>query len=116
MIPISVNHGLQAAFLCALHDHLMRWDPAVRKIVDGTCRRVFNLTFDQMLARKPRFIAARTPRHVPPPSVLFNMFTKHLEMLWMLNLVYLFSAKRHGRRQILSWSWHVKDAFLMLKV
>ena len=48
----------------------MRWDPAARAVVDETCRRVFKLTFDQMLARKPRFIASRTPRYVPPPSVL----------------------------------------------
>jgi hypothetical protein len=28
------------------------------------------MTFDQTLARYPRFIAARTPRYVPSPSVL----------------------------------------------
>lgn len=70
MIPISVNHGLQGAFLCALRDHLMRWDPAVHSVVDDTCHRVFKLSFDEMLAKNPRFIAARTPHHVPPPSVL----------------------------------------------
>jgi hypothetical protein len=70
MIPISVNHGLRDAFLRALRDHLMRWDPAIRKVVAETCRRVFKLTFEEMLIRKPRFIAARTPRYVPPPSVL----------------------------------------------
>ncbi|KAF8057791.1 hypothetical protein FPV67DRAFT_1786257 [Lyophyllum atratum] len=31
---------------------------------------VYKLTFDEMLAFKPRFIAERTPRHVPSPSVL----------------------------------------------
>lgn len=70
MIPISVNHGLRQAFLRALRDHLMRWDPAVREIVDKTCHRIFKLSFDEMLVRNPRFIAARTPRYVPPPSVL----------------------------------------------
>jgi CRISPR-associated Cas5-like protein len=70
MIPTSVNHGLREAFLRALRDHLMRWDPAVQAVVDETCRRIFKLTFDEMLVRNPRFIAARTPRHVPPPSVL----------------------------------------------
>jgi hypothetical protein len=48
----------------------MCWDPAVRAVVDKTCRRVFKLTFDEMLIRSPRFIAARTPRYVPPPSIL----------------------------------------------
>jgi hypothetical protein len=70
MIPTSVDHGLRPAFLCALRDHIMRWDPAIRLVVDKTCRRVFNLTFEEMLARNPRFIAARTPRYIPPPSVL----------------------------------------------
>ena len=70
MIPISVNHGLRATFLSAFRDHLMRWDPAIRAVVDETCHRVFKLTFDQMLAKNPRFIASRTPRYVPPPSVL----------------------------------------------
>jgi hypothetical protein len=70
MIPISVNHGLRDTFLRALRDHLMRWDPAVRKIVDETCRRVFRLTFEEMLIRKPRFVAAHTPCYVPSPSVL----------------------------------------------
>jgi hypothetical protein len=70
MIPTSVNHGLRVAFLRALRDHIMRWDPAVKAVVDKTCRSVFKLTFDQMLIRNPRFIAARTPRYVPPPSIL----------------------------------------------
>ncbi|KAG6818630.1 hypothetical protein H0H93_003334 [Arthromyces matolae] len=69
-IPMSVNHGARLLFLRALRDHLMRWDPDVRAVVDKTCRRVFNLTFDQMLKRNPRWIAERTPRHVPRPSVL----------------------------------------------
>jgi CRISPR-associated Cas5-like protein len=70
MIPISVNHGLREAFLRALRDHLMRWDPSIRTIVDEACQKFFKLSFDQMLVRNPRFIAARTPRYVPPPSVI----------------------------------------------
>lgn len=70
MIPTPINHGLRPAFLRALRDHMLRWDPVARKTVDGVCRRVFKLTFDEMLIRNPRFIAARTPRFVPPPSVL----------------------------------------------
>jgi hypothetical protein len=56
--------------LWAMHDHLMRWDPIVHATVDETCCKVFNLTFDQMLLRNPRFIAEQTPRHVPAPSIL----------------------------------------------
>jgi hypothetical protein len=81
MLPIPVNHGARPAFLRALRDHILRWDPDSRNAVDKVCRKEFNLTFDQMLARNPRFIAERTPRHVPPPSVLvpaieyvYNMF------------------------------------------
>ena len=48
----------------------MRWDPTIRAIVDEVCHRVFKLSFDEMLVRKPRFITARTPRYVPPPSIL----------------------------------------------
>jgi len=70
MIPLPVNHGMRAPFLQALRDHMMRWDPEHRASVDKTCQKVFNLTFDQMLVRNPRFIAERTPRYVPPPSVL----------------------------------------------
>ena len=70
MIPISSQHVLRGPFLCALRDHMMRWDPAIRKTVDKVCRRVFDLTFDQMLLKNPCFIAARTPCHVPAPSVL----------------------------------------------
>jgi hypothetical protein len=70
MLPIPVNHGSRSAFLRALRDHVLRWDPVSRSNVDQACRRHFNLTFDQMLARNPRFIAERTPRHVPSPSIL----------------------------------------------
>lgn len=70
MIPTPINHGLRPAFLRALRDHMLRWDPVARKTVDGVCRRVFKLTFDEMLIRNPRFIAVRTPHFVPPPSVL----------------------------------------------
>ncbi|KAG6808390.1 hypothetical protein H0H92_004296 [Tricholoma furcatifolium] len=27
MIPTPLNHGMRPAFLCALHDHTLRWDP-----------------------------------------------------------------------------------------
>lgn len=70
MIPIPVNHGVRPAFLRALRDHLMRWDPVAKSEVDKVCRERFGLTFNQMLHRNPRFIAERTPRHIPPPSVL----------------------------------------------
>jgi hypothetical protein len=70
MIPTLINHGLRPAFLRALRDHMLRWDPIVRKSVDSVCRQVFKLTFDDMLIRNPRFISVRTPRFVPPPSVL----------------------------------------------
>jgi CRISPR-associated Cas5-like protein len=70
MIPITVDHGLRKAFLRALRDHLMRWDPSVRAVVNEACQKFFKLSFDQMLVRNPRFIAARTPRYVPPPSVI----------------------------------------------
>jgi hypothetical protein len=70
MIPTSLSHGARPGFLRALRDHIMRWDPDCRAVVDQTCRTVFNITFDQMLARNPRFVAERTPRYIPPPSVL----------------------------------------------
>jgi len=70
MLPIPVNHGIRLTFLRMLRDHLMRWDPTSRTAVDKVCRKHFNLTFDEMLARNPCFITLRTPRHVPPPSVL----------------------------------------------
>jgi len=70
MLPIPVNHGSRPAFLRALRDHILRWDPVAQEKVDKVCRDHFNLTFDEMLARNPRFIAKRTPRHVPAPSIL----------------------------------------------
>lgn len=70
MIQTPINHGARPAYLRALRDHLMRWDPNIRKLVDKTCQKVFKLTFDQMLVRNPRFIAERVPRYVPSPSVL----------------------------------------------
>ncbi|PBL04493.1 hypothetical protein ARMGADRAFT_1070940 [Armillaria gallica] len=70
MIPLPINHGLRLLFLCALHDHLMRWDPVMQKCLDGICRKMFNLTFEEMLAQRPRFIAARCPCHAPSPSIL----------------------------------------------
>jgi len=57
MLPIPVNHGSQPAFLRALRDHLMRWDPLAKSAVDKVCRKRFDLTFDQMLLQNPRFIA-----------------------------------------------------------
>ncbi len=70
MLPIPVNHGARPAFLRALRDHMLRWDPVARKAVDEVCRQQFKLTFDQMLVRNPRFIAKCTPRYVPTPSIL----------------------------------------------
>ncbi len=70
MIPTPINHGLRPTYLRALRDHIMRWDPEIRQQVDAICRKVFNLTFDQMLARNPQYIKRRTPRYVPSPSVL----------------------------------------------
>jgi hypothetical protein len=74
MIPTPAGNGLRPAFVRALRDHTLRWDPASRDKVDAVCRESFNLTFDQMLLRNPRFIRERirerTPRHAPSPSVL----------------------------------------------
>ncbi|KAJ7466068.1 hypothetical protein FB451DRAFT_1369813 [Mycena latifolia] len=70
MIPLSSSHGLRAVFLRTLRDHMMRWDPVIRAKVDETCRKVFKVGFDVMLLRHPRFIKERTPRYIPPPSVL----------------------------------------------
>lgn len=70
MLPIPVNHSARPAILHALRDHLMRWDPVSCTAVDKVCCQHFNLTFNQMLLQNPRFIAKRTPRHVPPPSIL----------------------------------------------
>lgn len=70
MLPIPVNHGVRPIFLRSLRDHIMRWDPVSRSLVEQVCKEKFNLTFDQMLTRNPRFITERTPRYVPPPSVL----------------------------------------------
>ncbi|KAF7373009.1 3'-5' exonuclease domain-containing protein [Mycena sanguinolenta] len=85
MIPIPA-HGLRAIFFRTLRDHIMRWDPILRQIVDETCRRVFNVTFDVMLIRDPRWIQERVPRYVPPPSVLvpaiqhvYNVFANALD-------------------------------------
>ncbi|KAG6825372.1 hypothetical protein H0H92_003927, partial [Tricholoma furcatifolium] len=69
-INTPLNHGARPLFLRALRDHMLRWDPNMRAVVDRTCRQHFNLTFDQMLERNPRWIAERTPRHVPRPSIL----------------------------------------------
>ncbi|KAJ6616822.1 hypothetical protein B0H10DRAFT_2219161 [Mycena sp. CBHHK59/15] len=69
MIPIPA-HGLRAVFFRTLRDHIMRWDPELRLIVDEVCRREFNVSFEVMLIRDPKFIKEHVPRYVPPPSVL----------------------------------------------
>jgi hypothetical protein len=73
VIPISTTHGLRAAFLRALCDHIMRWDPVARIKVDEVCRRVYGFTFEVMLARSTRYILQRTPRYVSSPNVLVPM-------------------------------------------
>jgi hypothetical protein len=50
----------------------MRWDPILKAQVEKVCLRAFNLTFDKMLQRYPRWVAQRVPRHVPAPSILFQ--------------------------------------------
>lgn len=70
MLPIPINHGARPTFLRALRDHILQWDPTARAAVEKVCKEKFNLSFDQMLLRNPRFIAERTPRYVPPPSIL----------------------------------------------
>jgi hypothetical protein len=86
MIPLPINHGHRSGFLSSLRDHLMRWDPATRAVVDKTCKKVYNINFDEMLLRNPRYIQARTPRYVPAPSILvpaiehvFNMYGNALD-------------------------------------
>ncbi|KAJ7433027.1 hypothetical protein B0H11DRAFT_2209095 [Mycena galericulata] len=71
MIPMSGDHGMRAEFTRALRDHLMRWDPTARTAVDKICRTKFHRTFDEMLARSPRFIKQRVPRYNGEP-----LFTK----------------------------------------
>ncbi|KAJ7088237.1 hypothetical protein C8R43DRAFT_1142287 [Mycena crocata] len=85
MITLS-PHGLRAAFFRTLRDHIMRWDPTSRQIVDKACRRIFNVTFEVMLIRDPRWIQERVPRYVPSPSVLvpaikhvYNVFGNALD-------------------------------------
>ena len=101
MIPTAVNHGARPPFLRAMRDHLMRWDPVIRATVDETCRKVFKLSFDQMLLQNPRFIAERTPRHVPAPSILvpalrlvFDTFGNALDVKTNLPL---FNAEAHRK-------------------
>ena len=69
-LPISRTHGAAAPFYCTLQNHIMRFDHESRKKVDSVCRKSFNLSFDQMLERSPRWVAERTPCYIPPPSVL----------------------------------------------
>ena len=101
MIPMAVNHGAWPLFLRAMRDHLMRWDPAIHATVDETCRRVFKLSFDQMLLRNPHFIAERTPCHVPALSILvpalclvFDTFGNALDVKTNLPL---FNAEAHRK-------------------
>jgi len=70
MIPTPINHGMHPAFLCALQDHMMQWDPVSRSAGNKVCCEIFKLTFDQMLALNPQFITEHTPCHVPSPSIL----------------------------------------------
>ncbi|KAF5325696.1 hypothetical protein D9611_000435 [Ephemerocybe angulata] len=69
-LPLSRTHGASVPFLRTLRDHILRWDPEARKQVDKICKKVFNLSFEAMLARNPRWITKRTPRYIPAPSVL----------------------------------------------
>ncbi|KAJ7760286.1 hypothetical protein DFH07DRAFT_771914 [Mycena maculata] len=73
MIPIAINHGLHAAFLHALRDHIMRWNPTLHTKVDKVCREEYGVTFDVMLGRNPQYIKKRMPRHVPSPNILVPM-------------------------------------------
>lgn len=82
MLPIPINHGARPAFLRALHDHILHWDPDSHKAVDKVCHNRFNLSFDQMLVKNPRFIAECTPRHIPPPSVLVPALQHVFDMFW----------------------------------
>ena len=70
MIPTPADNGLRPAFLRALRDHMLHWDPVAREQVDKVCCKSFHITFDQMLQRNPRWIKERTPRYAPSPSVL----------------------------------------------
>ncbi|KAJ7836589.1 hypothetical protein B0H14DRAFT_2589654 [Mycena olivaceomarginata] len=63
-------HGLRAQFFRAFRDHLMRWDPEIRKKVDGVCRDHFGINFDVMLSRQPDWIKQHTLRYVPPPRII----------------------------------------------
>ncbi|KAK4700876.1 hypothetical protein P7C70_g5367, partial [Phenoliferia sp. Uapishka_3] len=70
MIPLSTTHGMRATFLRMLRDHILVWDPVIRAKIDTVCQKEFKLSFDQMLLKKPRWIARRCPRYVPAPSIL----------------------------------------------
>lgn len=71
MIPMSLQHVMRPRFLRMLRDHTMRWDPTIRAAIDLVCRQRFSLTFDQMLERRPKWIAPRRcPRFIPSPLVL----------------------------------------------
>ncbi|KZT31665.1 hypothetical protein SISSUDRAFT_1067573 [Sistotremastrum suecicum HHB10207 ss-3] len=70
MIPLPINHGTRATFLRIFRDHMMRWDPVIKKQIETFCQDKFKLSFNQMLIRYPRFITTRIPRFVPSPSVL----------------------------------------------
>ncbi|KAF8992063.1 hypothetical protein BDZ89DRAFT_1151259 [Hymenopellis radicata] len=50
----------------------MRWDPNIRELVHEVCQQNFNCSFETMLARNPRWIAERCPRHIPAPSILVH--------------------------------------------
>ncbi|KAK4699673.1 hypothetical protein P7C70_g6585, partial [Phenoliferia sp. Uapishka_3] len=70
MITMSTTHGMRPTFLRMLRDHILIWDPVIRAKVDKVCRKKFNLSFDQMLLKKPKWVARRCPRYVPLPDIL----------------------------------------------
>ena len=105
MIPIPINHSMCPGFLHALQDHMMQWDPASKSAVDKVCHKFFNLTFDQMLARNPCFIAEHTPSHVLSPSILvpaIEYVYKTFGMPWMQKQMSHSSISKLGQRQMLS--------------
>lgn len=80
-LPLSRTHGAAIPFLRALRDHIMRWDPVIKKQVEAVCLKELGMSFDLVLMRNPRWILERVPREIPEPSTLvpgmehvFNMF------------------------------------------
>jgi len=86
MIPLPINHGHHSGFVSSLHDHLMCWDPATCAVVEKTCKKVYNINFDEMLLCNPHYIQACSLHYVPAPSILvpaiehvFNMYGNALD-------------------------------------